>query len=274
MNLHLKSLLEDTNQETDLENVKQIEEDTYEEEVKEEIKNDEDIISNDIIDEEIQVKEIEIEDRIYLTPFNKWIRENINNLDDVKLLGIQTAGIDIDKTIVVKTLDSKKDFAPDGEPLNRLIVFEYADKIRVFDKPGINIKIFTNDCTDILYDMYGDEKTETSYILRSYRMKSFITGVLNYNINNLIIPVYVKRVKLRENYLSIPQISYQSIVDKINQPLDKEYFEINYKQCTKVIDNMNSTMDILKWLINKKESIIDINHIIYIDKMIASFLTS
>lgn len=273
MNDDLRAMVQETANDDNKINEPQITEESIKEEnihIEKEIK-DTIIEQPNIIENIIEPEELIT---IPLVSFNTWFINNVNNFDNISRLGIQTNGINTTTTIVAKTLDVRGGTLSDNTPLQRLIVFENADEIKIFNLPGTTMKIYTNDCTEIIYNKDMIEH-ENPYVLKSYRMKKRLFGVLNYEINNMLIPIYIEKIKKKENNIILPNdiTKPEDIVEKIKQPIDKESLKMLYKQSYKVLDSMNTIEDAIKWLIDRKESVYDVAHLIQIDDVIIQLIS-
>lgn len=202
------------------------------------------------------------ENAIPVKPLVDWFDENISSFENINAVRLQLRHVDSRKTLVVTvpTEDSTEE-----EPKRTLEFIKNADVQPVLAIPGLSMDIYNNGYRII----YGISENE---FIKTYGVKTGMVATFCVSEEDLLIPFAMERLKKKETALQIKTPDGINFAAWLNQAVDKEALQILYKQSRKVIDDINTNRDAVKWLLSRQEDVRDLNHHMQIDQVIITLL--
>lgn len=204
-------------------------------------------------------------DIIQITVLNTWFEQNCNNFEGITQVKVSSSGIDPNKIIVVKILDPKGGKDSEGNPKQKLQIFEDTDITPVLDLPCLHMKIFNNG-----YQINYNYNNEIS--IKCYGLKTGLVVVFCNIIGEKFIPYHIVKVKKDEENLKVSMNSTSSVITELGKDANLENVQLLYKQIVKHIDTMVTKNDVIEWLIDRQNKIEDIAHLLQIDQVIIKIL--
>ncbi len=202
---------------------------------------------------------------IPIMPLSTWFEREADKFDNINQVKVAIRGVDEDKTLIMAVKTGEEAAEGDEDPRN-LRVYENADVYPVLDLPATSMEVYNNGF-QIQY-AYGDE-----ILIKCYGVRTSLIVTFCQMISGAPIPYSVLRIKKKDEEVEIPAApDSNAVADKINGPLDGEALQLRYKQISKDIGDMNTTLDALHWLLTKQSTITDINHHLQIDNVIIDTL--
>jgi len=218
--------------------------------------------SEDIIQDEVPVPT----QTARITTLVDWFEGNCGNFDNINQVKVSIRGVDAARTLIMAVKDESGEKDADGNDKRTLRVFEHADELPVLNLPAISMNIFNNGFR-IIYAF-----NESLYI-KTYGLKTGLISVFCNSINGKLIPYAINRSKKKDVELEIINTPpLQGIQNKLGQNVDKESLQLLYKQSTKAVDEMTTNMSAIEWLVDRQETVTDINHHLQIDNVIMDIL--
>ena len=207
-----------------------------------------------------------LSNKISLTCLSAWFEANVQRLENVNQVKVSIRGVSTDKTLIMTVKDgNEKD--TDGNDKRNLKVFDNADLMPVLDLPGVSMDIYNNGFR-IIHQL-GD-----TLFIKTYGIKTGLICVMCNKINEKLIPYNITRIKKKSDEFEI--ISSQVIENiqrKLTQASDMESLQLMYKQITKSSIELPTNQAVVDWLLDKQNSITDINHHLQIDNVIITILS-
>jgi hypothetical protein len=223
------------------------------------LKSDIDVSSDSTTPE---VVEQETLTKIPVTSLSSWFGANLQNFPNLRKPTVAIQGVNPNKQLII-TIPHPTD-PTDGK--RKLIVYDDAHTIPVLDIPAIDMQIYGNGFR-IVYQL-----TENLYI-KSYGVRTGLVCVFCNDIDDMLIPYHIEKIKKKDTELEIPQSSEISTIrQSMQNQLDYEALQLRYSQSSKA-EGLQTNLDAIKWLLEKQASIFDVNHHIQIDGVIIMTLS-
>lgn len=242
--------------------------------VKETGTNEEVVFSEDDLDlptpeapsaeEVVEVVEESQRNVIPISTLTTWFEVNSDILDNINQVKVAIRGVDSDKTLImaVKGIDGEE--ANDGNDKRNIRVFDNSDTIPVLDLPPISMNIYNNGFK-IIYQ-HGN------VFIKTYGVRTGLICILCSEVGGKLIPYTVIRVKKKDEELEIPDIEPTVTDEKLAADANLESLQLLYKQSMKSIDDLTTNQSVVDWLIERQESVTDINHHLQIDNVLIELL--
>ena len=204
---------------------------------------------------------------ISTTPFPDWFSQNHQNFTNVGHVRLSIVGVRPERNFIFKIPDPKGGQLDDGGQEMILCLFMDAHKIPVLDLPGSSINVYHNSTFKIVYDL-GSGK-----FLKCYGVKTGLIVIFCANIGNKLIPYDMVKVKKKDRGLNTVEPNLTQIQQRLNQNVDRESLLLQYNQVNKSIDDITTIQSAVDWLLERTDSILDVNHLLQIDKVIINLLS-
>lgn len=192
---------------------------------------------------------------------NWWVTYKSEHGPEIKSLSINAPGLDPTECIIFVKQDPSKTKDESGVDKIILVPFSGANKVPVVNLPAINFNVYHNG-----YRMIH-QVGESSYIT-SYGSKSNICIFDCVRMAECLVPFKCTKIK-RKNAAFVPSTIDVSVMEaRLTDPVDSEILVMMYKQSIKYLDEISTNRDAMNWLIRRKMSTVDINHLIQLDQAI------
>ena len=205
---------------------------------------------------------VEDTDGIKVTSLIKWIDDNYENFENIGLSKISINKVDNTKTIILAA-DLK-----DSE-YRWLHAFNTSDTYPILDIPGLEMEIHKN-VVKILFEYNQEENIYIkTYSVNADTMISGIFVVFCNKVDEMLLPYNVTKLKMKDKSLNV--VTNETLGDlenKLNEIIDPENMQILYPPIAKSISELITKKDTIKWLLEKQDSVVDINHLLKIDNII------
>lgn len=199
------------------------------------------------------------------TSLTEWFEKNVTGFSDISQVKVAIRGVDPRKTLIMAVKDGSGEKDQDGNDRRFLKVFEDADIHPVLDAQGMDMKIYNNGFR-IINNING------TIFAKCYGVRTGLIIVFCNVINDKLIPYEITRIKKSDNEVDIPQPNVSQIMEKMNQPCDKEMLQLLYKQISKGIDQITTNESAVDWFIEKQKEVFDINHHLQIDQVMIDLI--
>jgi len=204
----------------------------------------------------------------YVTvPFPDWFAQNHQRFENVGHVRLSIQRVRPERNFIFKIPDPKGGHLDDGSEEMVLCLFMDAHKISVLDIPGTSINVYHNSTFQIIYDV-GSGK-----FLKCYGVKTGLIVNFCVNINDKLIPYNTIKVKKKEGGLNMVEPNLTQIQNKLGQNVDSESLLLQYNQVNKHINDITTVQSAIDWLLARTETILDVNHLLQIDKIIINMLS-
>lgn len=214
---------------------------------------------------ESKIEEVVPPQYIKKTTLSKWIQEKINGFENINQVRANISGVDSEKTIILTSHDLLGTKDSDGNIKKKIHVFENADEQEVLDLDSTDMKIYNNGFK-ILYNFEG-------LVIKCYGIKSGLVVTFCHVINNQHLPYGMVKVNKNDDNLIVFKFDRNAMVKKLKENAQKEDLVLLYKQISKVITKMTTNQEIIDWLLERQNGIVDVNHHIQIDNLLITTLT-
>jgi len=201
---------------------------------------------------------------IPITTLASWFEGNTAILDNINQVKVAIRGIDGDKTLIMAVKDDDGDADADGNDKRTLRVFDNADSIPVLNLTPLSMDIYNNGFK-IVYQ-------QENIFIKTYGVRTGLICTLCTASAGKLIPYAVVRVKKKDDELLIPSIDPTVTDEKLAAAADLESLQLLYKQSAKSIDDLTTNQSVVDWLIERQESVTDINHHLQIDNVLIELL--
>jgi hypothetical protein len=193
-----------------------------------------------------------------------WFEANTQQLDNINQVKVAIRGVDADKTLIMAVKNGDGEVDADGNDKRTLRVFDNADTIPVLNLTPIKMDVYNNGF-QIIYQQ-GD------VFIKTYGVRTGLICTLCTAVNGQLIPYAVVRVKKKDEELSIPTEIPTVSPEKLAAPADLESLQLLYKQSAKATESLSTNQTVVDWLLERQESVTDINHHLQIDNVLISLL--
>jgi len=196
------------------------------------------------------------------TSLSDWLEENFRNFDNINHVKVSIRGVDPKKTLIFSVSD------PKGEDKEKreLFLFKEADEFPVLNLAGSKMEVFNNGFK-ILYDL-GQGK-----FLKCYGIKTGLIVVSCAEAGGFLVPYQRAKVKRGEKEVVITSTNVESIRGKLQEKVDIEALELQYRQIQKFKEGIESNADAVRWLTERQGSVRDVNHLLQIDDVLIRIIT-
>lgn len=197
--------------------------------------------------------------KIEIVSLSDWFDSNLQSFDNIRKPTVSIQGVDTHEQLIVTVCKEE------GNQDNRkLVVFDDAHLSPVLNLPAIDMKVYNNGFR-IVY------QTDSMFI-KSYGIRSSLTSVFCHDINNMLIPYSVTKVRKNVEEMELEHSDQiDATIQKLTEPLDVEKLNLLYKQSTKA-EGLTTNQDAVNWLLDRQGSILDVNHHLQIDNVIISLI--
>ena len=199
--------------------------------------------------------------------FPDWFAQNHQNFDNVGHVRLSIQRVRPERNFIFKIPDPKGGLLEDGSEEMILCLFMDAHKIPVLNIPGSSINVFHNSTFQIIHNV-GSGK-----FLKCYGVKTGLIIIFCVNINDKLIPYSSHKLKRKEAGINMIEPNLTRIGAKLTQNVDRETMLLRYNQVNKNIDELTTVQSAIDWLLERTETILDVNHLIQIDKVIISLIS-
>lgn len=187
---------------------------------------------------------------------SEWFLKNEENFEDIKHIKVKLTGVDEKKNLIftIPQQNSKTE--------RKLQVIEGSDKIIVLNAEAEKFEVYDNGSFKTVY------KEKDGITLKTYGIRTGIIAVQCAVIDGYNIPYSIE--KLNKKTVKGFNLSKTNSItsEKLKEETDLENIYLQYRQIQKHSKNMKTREDVVKWMLNKQESIKDVNHHLKIDELI------
>ncbi len=229
--------------------------------------NEESFLDLPIEEDNINIEEpidepVQSADDISITTLNLWFDKFNRNVPYINHVKVQIRGVDPSKTIIFSVEDPEGE-PFEGNPARQLKIFQNADNIPVLDFTPESM-IFINSGFMINYLVSDD------FLITTYSIRNGLEITYSAKINDVFIPFYNERIKKNKvTGIKFPTFNIDNFKENIEKPLNVEDIQIHYRQIQKHIETITTKMDAINWLIERKNGVFDVNHLIQIDNVLS-----
>ena len=191
-----------------------------------------------------------------------WFEANhklFENVNYVKTAGVR--GVDPSETLICAVAEKSGNKNEDGDVIRHFRFFEGANLHPVLNAPAAFMDMFSNGFV-IGYSF------DQNLFIKCYGVRTGLVVIYCAVLDEILIPFNKVKMKKKDMGLNLIYPDIESITSYLNQPLDREALQIQYRQIQKHIDNIETKTDVIKWLTAKAYEVTDINHLLQIDDVI------
>ena len=206
---------------------------------------------------------------IETTNLAQWFSQNSINFNNLSRVAVQIRGVDPDETLIIAVRDPSGAKAEDGHEKRILRLFYNADVQPVLNIPAVYADVY-NIGFQIIHPY--DNIVIKTYGLRTSLIATFCHRSAFQNVERFI-PYAISRIKKKDEGIEVIRTEDPQLNMKMAAPLDKEAAQLLYKQVTKKVNDINTNIEFIDWLLARQAKITDINHHLQIDNVIMSILS-
>ena len=225
------------------------------------------------VEEEVQAEAVEdqvVEETppdasvIKIATLADWFESNSGVLENINQVKVAIRGVDANKTLImaVKDGDGAKD--GDGNDKRTLRVFDNADAMPVLNLPPLSMDVYNNGFR-IVYQQ-GD------IFIKTYGVRTGLICTLCIAVGGKLLPYAVVRVKKKDEELLIPNDHPTITAELLAAAADLEKLQLLYKQSSKSVEELSTVQSVIDWMIERQDSVTDINHHLQIDNVLIDML--
>lgn len=219
----------------------------------------------DIIEEKNEVSQSETEEsNIEIISLTDWFEQNNQFLNNIKQVKVAIRGVNPRENLIVSIIDDSGEKDENGNDKRKLRIFENADSSPVLNLEPFKMDIFNNGF-QIIYKFSGS-------IIKCYGVKTGLFVVFCIEIDNMLIPYSINRLKRKETEIKSIIVDENKIKSELSQNADIEGLHLLYKQSSKSSKNLVTKYDVVSWLVERQSEVTDINHLLQIDNVIINLL--
>lgn len=193
-----------------------------------------------------------------------WFEANSEQLENINQVKVAIRGVDADKTLIMAVKDDDGEQDADGNDKRTLRVFDNADNVTVLNIPPMTMDVYNNGFRIVYH--YND------VFIKTYGVRTGLICTLCTAINGKLIPYTVVRVKKKDEDLVLPDTQPEITPEKLAEDADLESLQLLYKQSAKAVDDLSTNQSVIDWLVDRQETVTDINHHLQIDNVIIEML--
>ena len=210
-------------------------------------------------DEEIQYQNLT---NFSITNLSDWFNSaNVTNFTSIRKPSVSLSGVDPNEQLLLTVGMTRNE---DGSEKRKIVIFDHADITPVLSLPAIDMQIYGNGFRMI-------HELNNNIFIKSYGIRVGLVVVFCNDIDDVIIPYSITRIKKKNTSVDLITNDPQIIRNKLSENLDFEALQLRYKQSTKA-EGLITNLDAVKWLTNRQGTIEDVNHHIQIDNVIVNML--
>ena len=199
--------------------------------------------------------------KINLTNFYDWFEENSDKISLVSRVRAEVSNINAKDNIILKVQKGK-----DSEM--ELISFYNPAERPVLNLIPLSLKVFKNDTFEALH-YYSDE-----ILFRSYGVKTGLICVCCFYHDQCVIPI--SRCKVKKNatevVINFDKEKVEKIKNSFEDTVNIEDIQILYSQAIKNKNVFSTKINTIKWFLERRQSVVDINHLLKIDNVLINIL--
>jgi hypothetical protein len=191
-----------------------------------------------------------------VVPLNRWLPANISKFENIKMVTISVRDVPPDLDIVVAVPDI------DAPERKRLKILSDANKQPILDLPGVGFMVYSSGMTMLLATPRNPKM-----FIKGYTLRNNFIAVCCFSHSGVLLPYYIHKVKKKDSSVELPVPDgaiEESIIKKLEEPLDKTAFSIRYKQSAKN-DSLVKVKDAVEWILKRYAETTDVHHLIQID---------
>jgi hypothetical protein len=223
-------------------------------------------------DDEEEKGSVEVEETavtIATTNLSSWFAQYGVGFDNINRVTAQIRGINSNETLILAVRDPAGGVAEDGHEKRILRLFHNANVQPVLNIPAIFVDVYNIG--------FHIQHPYENIIIKTYGLRTSLIGIFCHRVahpdGEKLIPYDITRIKKKDESMEItPPPDLSALAEKLTQPLNKEAAQLLYKQVTKVIDEFDTNLQFIDWLLARQAIITDINHHLQIDNVIISLL--
>lgn len=204
------------------------------------------------------------ENVIPISTLADWFESNSGNMTNINQVKVAIRGVDANKTLIMAVKDNDGEVDADGNDKRTLRVFDNADSMPVLNLSPIAMDVYNNGFK-IVYRQ-GD------VFIKTYGVRTGLICTLCTEVNGKLLPYAVVRVKKKDEELAIPATVPTVTAEKLAAAADLESLQLLYKQSAKSIEDLSTNQSVIDWLIERQDSVTDINHHLQIDNVLINIL--
>jgi hypothetical protein len=202
---------------------------------------------------------------IEISTLGTWFEANSANFDNINQVKVSIRGIDPVSNLIMAIKDGTEEQDGSGEDRRNLRVFDNADTQPVLQLNGVDMQIYNNGFRIICE--YVD-----NIFIKCYSIRTGLIVVFCNNIDGVLVPYNISKVKRSDDTVEVIRKNAAEVEVSLAAALNKEEFQLRYKQSSKSVDDMTTNLDSVKWLLSRQDAIFDINHHLQIDNVIIETL--
>ena len=193
-----------------------------------------------------------------------WFDAYTDSLDNINQVKVAIRGVDANKTLIMAVKDGNGETDADGNDKRTLRVFDNADSVTVLNIPPMSMDVYNNGFR-IVY-RFND------IFIKAYGVRTGLICTLCTEVGGKLIPYAVVRVKKKDEELVIPDTQPTVTAERLASNADLENLQLLYKQSAKAIEDLSTYQSVIDWLLERQDSVTDINHHLQIDNVIIDML--
>lgn len=199
-----------------------------------------------------------------ITTLSTWFENNCNGIENINQVKVAIRGVDGNKTLIMAVNNEDEEKDANGNEKRTLRVFDNADTTPVLNLLPISMNVYNNGFK-IVYQ-------QNNTFIKTYGVRTGLICTLCNNIDGKMVPYKIVRVKKKDVELEIPVNQAIVTPEKLAAPADLESLQLLYKQISKAIETLSTNQSVLDWLLERQNSVTDINHHLQIDDVIINIL--
>jgi hypothetical protein len=201
---------------------------------------------------------------IGISTMTNWFETHGEFLDNINQVKVAIRGIDANNTLIMAVKDGNGEVDEQGNDKRTLRVFDNADSIIVLDLPPVAMDVYNNGFK-IVYQQ-GD------IFIKTYGVRTGLICTLCTEVGGKLIPYSVLRVKKKDEELIIPDDAPALVTETLAANADLEKLQLLYKQSSKSIEDLSTNQSVIDWLLERQDSVTDINHHLQIDNVLINMI--
>ena len=189
-----------------------------------------------------------------------WLPLNVSKFENIKMVTISVRDVkpDVDLVLAVSDLET-----PDSK---RLKIIEDANTQFVLNLPGVAMSVFNSG----YYILFAHPQHQNMFI-KGYSLRNNLFVVLCLAHSGMLLPYNMFKVKKKTTTVTLILPPEESIIQKLDTPLDRRIFELRYRQSEKA-KVLPKVKDAVEWMLARAVETTDINHLIQIDSVLMNTL--
>jgi hypothetical protein len=146
------------------------------------------------------------------------------------------------------------------ENKKKLRFFDDANKILIPD-------LKNNSITDLGTGLLISQKFDDNITILNYIGSRSVISTVCCNIEDLIIPIALHKIKRQDQNIEFIDCHKEYIRSILDEKVDKELLQIMYRQSIKAVEKgqIETVREAIKWLVDRREGVNDLNHLLQID---------